>query len=362
MGQRKNPLPHVKNAGGGELRSAARAPSGGDSSGGDQGDDDEAQQHAVDEEGRELVGGHEAQQPGNGRVGDNAGDDGRDNGGRPAHGVADGAGLRCGLQQSGRDQGWDSHVEGQARGRHSVELEEQASGDRRPGAGDAGEYRGQGLECADDEGVLDGHVLHALAEVLLVVGQPHGPRPDDEGPGDHPQGADRPLDEVLEQQSDGGHRDRSQDDAPAERVVRVLAGVLVAQSPEPGGDDADDVGPEVDDGGDDRTDLDDGGEGGHACGVDLVAEELLDDVEVAGGGHREELGDALDDAEEDGVQPVQRDSWGGWIVDSRQVTGARGGETAGSLWYPPQRWRFSRAATPGQRPNSAAAYQFVSLL
>ena len=138
--------------------------------------------------------------------------------------------------------------------------------------------------------------------------------------------------------------------------------MLVAQTPEPGGDDADDVGPEVDDGGDDRTDLDDGGEGGHAGGVDLVAEQLLDDVEVTGGGHREELGDALDDAEEDGVQPVQRDSWGGWIVDSRQVTGARGGETAGSLWYPPQRWRFSRAATPGQTPNSAAAYQFVSLL
>ena len=64
-------------------------------------------------------------------------------------------------------------------------------------------------------------------------------------------------------------------------------------------------------------------------GVDLVAEQLLDNVEVPGGGHREELGDALDDAEEDGVQPVQRDSWGGWMVDSRQVTGARGGETAG---------------------------------
>ena len=306
-----------------------RNPSGGDGAGGDQGDDDQAQQHAVDEEGRELVGGHEAQQPGDGRVGDDAGDDGRDNGGCPAHGIADGGGLGCSLQQPGRDQGRDAHVKGQARGRHPVELEEQTGGDSRPGAGDAGEDRGEGLERTDDEGVLDGHVLHTLGEVLLAVGHPHGRRPHDEGTGDHPQGADRSLDEVLEQQPDGRHRDRAQDDAPTERVVGVLAGLLVVQPLEPGGDDADDVGPEVDDGREDRTHLDDSGEGGHACGVDLVAEQLLDDVEVSGGGHREELGDALDNAEEDGVQPVQRDSWGGRMVDSRQVTGAQGGETAG---------------------------------
>ena len=50
VGQRKEPLPHVKNAGGEESTSVRRASSGGDGAGGDQGDDDEAQQHAVDEE------------------------------------------------------------------------------------------------------------------------------------------------------------------------------------------------------------------------------------------------------------------------------------------------------------------------
>ena len=87
-------------------------------------------------------------------------------------------------------------------------------------------------------------------------------------------------------------------------VVGVLARVLTRQALEPGDDDAHDVAPEVDDGGQDRPDLDDGGEGGHALVVDRVAEELLDDVEVTRGGDGQELGDALNDAEDDGVQPV----------------------------------------------------------
>ena len=58
--------------------------SGGDETGEDQGDDDRSQDHAVDEEARELVGGDELQQPGDGRVGDDSGDHGGDDRRSPA--------------------------------------------------------------------------------------------------------------------------------------------------------------------------------------------------------------------------------------------------------------------------------------
>ena len=116
--------------------------------------------------------------------------------------------------------------------------------------------------------------------VGLLVGEPHDHAPDDERTGDHPQRAGRDLDEVLKHQPNGRDRDRTQDDAPAQRVVGVAPGVLGPQTLEPGRHDADDVAPEVDDGRQDCPDLDYNGEGGDALVVDVVAEELLDDVEM----------------------------------------------------------------------------------
>ena len=72
----------------------------------------------------------------------------------------------------------------------------------------------------------------------------------------------------------------------------------------PRDDDAHDVRPEVNDGGDDRADLDDRGEGSDPGALDVVPQQLFDDTEMAGAGDRQELGDALDNAKDDGVQPV----------------------------------------------------------
>ena len=62
--------------------------------------------------------------------------------------------------------------------------------------------------------------------------------------------------------------------------------------------------PEVEDGREDRTHLDDGGVGRDGRVVDLEAEELLGDRQVTGARHREELGEPLDDPEDDCLEVV----------------------------------------------------------
>src|SRR5262249_15303010 len=63
-------------------------------------------------------------------------------------------------------------------------------------------------------------------------------------------------------------------------------------------DDTHDVLEEVDDGGEDRAHLDHRGEAGHRGVVELHAEYLLGDGQVAGGGDRQPLGHALHDPQQ----------------------------------------------------------------
>lgn len=121
---------------------------------------------------------------------------------------------------------------------------------------------------------------------------------------DHPQRAQRGLDGVLEYQPYDAHRNRAQDDSPAEGVVRVVTVFFVGQTLAPCDDDAHDVRPEIQNGGNDRTNLNDRGEGSDPGTLDVVPQQLLHDTQMSGAGNRQELGDALDYAEDDGVQPV----------------------------------------------------------
>ena len=128
--------------------------SGRDSARGHQNDDDHAQGHPVQEEVGELVGGDELQQPGDRRVGDHAGDHGRDDrGGPPDLRGADVLRRRDRLEQARGDERGDAHEEGQARGRDPVKTQEQSRRDGRPGTGDAKQDRGEDLEEANDEGI-----------------------------------------------------------------------------------------------------------------------------------------------------------------------------------------------------------------
>ena len=59
--------------------------------------------------------------------------------------------------------------------------------------------------------------------------------------------------------------------------------------------------------------------------VDLVVEELLNDAEVPRGGDGQELGDVLDDVEDDGVQPVHGSPRGACGGGEREATRCRPG-------------------------------------
>ena len=80
---------------------------------------------SVDEEAREPVGGDEPQQPGDGGVGDQARDHGRDERGPPADRCRDVVRLDHRLQQARGHERRDPHEERQPRGRHPVEAQEQ---------------------------------------------------------------------------------------------------------------------------------------------------------------------------------------------------------------------------------------------
>ena len=139
-----------------------------------------------------------------------------------------------------------------------------------------------------------------------LVGEPHHRAPQDQRPADEPEAAQRRLDLVLEGEADDPDRERAEQRSrrrsgsrgrsrlvgvarPAKKAERIATRSL----------------PEVEDRGEHGADLDDRRERGDVRGVDLEAEQLLDDGQMAGAGDRQELGEALDRAEQDGFQDGQ---------------------------------------------------------
>src|SRR5664280_2048015 len=158
----------------------------------------------------------------------------------------------------------------------------------------------------DTPGTSAAHGQRGLAPVLRrpPLGVPHDGAPGDQSDRDHRHAAQRPLDHRLERQAQDADRDRPDDDAPGKPPVRV--GATLGRD-HPAGEaphQPDDVGAEVKERSEDRPDLDDRGEGRDRLVVHLEAEQLLGHGQVSGAGHRQELGEPLDDAEYDGLDRV----------------------------------------------------------
>ena len=147
-------------------------------------------------------------------------------------------------------------------------------------------------------------VGHRLVEVRGAVGDEH-----DEGEGEH-QDADQVglaelvLDEALEGDADKAGRDGADEQQPGETLVGGLD-AAPAQAVHPGAQDDDDLAPEVDQDGDERAEVQGDVEGLVEVGVELKKfqpnshgtrmrwPELRD---------RQELGEPLDDAQDEGLQ------------------------------------------------------------
>ena len=123
----------------------------------------------------------------------------------------------------------------------------------------------------------------------------------DERRADEVQRARAGLDLVGEREPEDADRDRADDEVPADARVELLAARRVAQRREPGARDPQQVAAEVQDDRGHRAELDDGRERGARV---LPAEEGRDDPQVAAARDRQELGQALDDAQDDGLEEV----------------------------------------------------------
>jgi hypothetical protein len=121
----------------------------------------------------------------------------------------------------------------------------------------------------------------------------------DQGRADQVEVARLVLDLVGEGEAEDPDRDRAEQDVPAEPGVGRAAHLGVAQAAGPGDRDAPQVVAEVEEDGREGAELGHGREG--RAGI-VPAEERRDDPEVAGAGDRQELGEALHDAEDDGFE------------------------------------------------------------
>src|SRR5262249_20887117 len=111
--------------------------------------------------------------------------------------------------------------------------------------------------------------------------------------------------EMLERQAHDGDRDRADDDEQGHPPVRALPRLGAEQPGEEATDDPPQVLGEVDDRRDDCADLDDRGERGRPRPLDVHVEQLLEDGQVTGRAHRQEFGEPLDDAQDDGLPDGQ---------------------------------------------------------
>src|SRR4051794_21509093 len=254
-----------------------------------------AEDDPVADEHGDRVAREVAQQQRDRRVADDEGDQRRD------HGRADRQASLAGvaqLEQARQHDGRDRQQERVARGRGAVEVAEEPGRDRRARAAHAGDER-ERLGEADHEAVARVDLAQRAVATADRLGGEHHESEDDQRRPDQLEVAELVLDRVLERQPEDADRDRAEEDVPAHPGVEVAADRGIAQRPQPRDRDPPEVGAEVQQHRGHRPELDDGGEGG--AGV-APAEDRRDDAEVAAARDRQELGEALDEAEDDRVE------------------------------------------------------------
>ena len=176
---------------------------------------------------------------------------------------------------------------------------------------------GDALQEADDDGPADGEILHAGALVgpqaafsIVARDQEDDDAADQPGGRDRPQGEQIPLDELLAQQPDHGRGHERGDEDDREPSAVAVASQDAAQ-------DRHEAAPVQDDDCHDGAELDGDGVGVSGClqlGIVGDAEQVLGEQKMPRGADRQVLGDAFDNAEDDGVDRAERLGFGGFVA------------------------------------------------
>jgi hypothetical protein len=154
------------------------------------------------------------------------------------------------------------------------------------------------------DAVPEGHLVERAGLLAQPIGQAQDDAEDDEHDRHDPERAERRADGALREVAENDDRHGADDDEPTETHVGVvlcdtvrMRTAAAAERPEPAPDDARNVFPEVDDHRGFGAELRDRGERRPRVGV--RRQELAHDAQVGARGDREELGQALDQAEDD---------------------------------------------------------------
>src|SRR4051812_32397640 len=257
-----------------------------------------AERHPVDDEHRQRVAHEVAQQPRDRRVAD----DEREHRGDQRRAEARAAGIAdlARLEQARQHDRRDREQERVARGRLAIEPAEEARADRRARARHAGDQR-QRLRDADERAVARSDLLQRAVALGRAIGDLQHQSEHDQRDADHVQVAPAALDLVAEDEAEDRDRDRAEPDVPAHARVERGAQRRVAQAEEPGAQDPPQVIAEVQEHGGHRAELDDRGERRSRV---LPAAERRDDPQMRRARDRQELGQPLHDAEDDGLKRV----------------------------------------------------------
>ncbi|CAI7667292.1 unnamed protein product, partial [Penicillium discolor] len=244
------------------------------------------------------------------------------------------------LVEAAAEHGRDRQQEGVAGGGGALIAEEQPHGDRAAGPRDAGD-EGECLGESEGDAVRVGQIVQLPALGSHVIRDAQEDAEHDEHDRHDPERAEDGFDLVLEQESEQHDRDAADDDEPPHACVRVVPRHLSGEGPEPLGDDADDVAPEEHDDGGLRADLRDGGE--RRARVLPGGQERPHDPQMGAGGDRQELGETLDDSQDQCFEQVHGEAFvfrgGTERVDAAQDTGV----------VPPQRRHHRLDELPCER-------------
>ena len=205
-----------------------------------------------------------------------------------------------GLVQPAQHDGGNRQQEGEAGGRGALQAEEQAGRERGARSRYARHQR-ERLRGAHDQAVAQLQVGdRAVAGAAPVGDGQHDPQ-HDERAGDEPERAERRLDRVLEQEAEHADRDRRPDEVPAHPGVELPAQLGAPQARAPARPDAPEVTAEVDDLREHRAELHDRRESGPRV---VPADERGDDPQVRRARDGQELGEPLDDPEDDRLEQI----------------------------------------------------------
>ncbi len=203
--------------------------------------------------------------------------------------------------QASGDHHRDGHEKREARSGRSVEVARHTAGYGGAGAGYPRED-GHSLEKPDPQRIEPFQVVQLAAAAAEEFGQQQHRGGAHQEPGGHARAVEGGFNFVLEQQSGQPGWNGGQNEIPAHARVGILKGFAFCQSAEKGFEDSPQVLPEIYNDRQQGAELNEHIKGEYLALGDVPLEQEGNQHQVSGGGHGQELGETLDNTQDEGLK------------------------------------------------------------